>query len=185
MHAVRDHGSAALLASIGLCAALLTAACGPDETSGTGGQASSSSTATSVSSATSTGTQSAGSCAQDPRVVAYAAGVVATATDGALSVHFMAADPAPPAKGNNTWTVRVLDGKGDPVNGAAIVTKAFMPDHGHGSSIKPQATGKGDDGTYEITPVNLFMPGVWQITFTVTPAGGKAESAIVNFCVEG
>lgn len=173
MHSVRHHGLAALITSIGLFAA----ACGPAETTGgTGGQSSSSA---------STGTQSAPACAKDPRVVTYAVGATATATDGALSVHFLDAIPAPPAKGNNTWTVQILDGQGQPINGAAIVTKAFMPDHGHGSSIKPQATAKGADGTYEITPVNLFMPGVWQITFEITAAGGVAGSAVILFCVDG
>lgn len=175
--------SAARFPSMGLLfAAALAAGCGPAETAGTGGGTS---TSSSTSAASTTGGQTAAACAKDPRVVAYAVGVDAISTDGALSVHFLDASPAPPAKGNNTWRVQVLDSDGKPVNGAAIVTKAFMPDHGHGSSIKPEATSKGADGTYEITPVNLFMPGVWQITFTVTPAGGKAESAIVNFCVDG
>ena len=97
----------------------------------------------------------------------------------------MDASPSPPAKGNNVWTVQLLDKDGKPVTGATIVTKPFMPDHNHGSSIKPQATAKGAEGTYEITPVNLFMPGIWQITFTVTTPGGLDDSAVIDFCVDG
>lgn len=179
MHSVRHHGSAAFLASFGLLVAGLAGGCGPAETAGgTGGQASS-------SASSSTGTPIEAACAKDPRTVPYAVGVEAKATDGALTVQFMDAIPAPPTKGNNTWTVKLLDGAGKPVNNATIVTKPYMPDHAHGSSIKPQATEKGDDGTYEITPVNLFMPGVWQITFSVTAAGGLSDSAVVTFCVDG
>jgi hypothetical protein len=29
------------------------------------------------------------------------------------------------------------------------------------------------------------MPGVWQITFAVTPAGGVTDSAVITFCVDG
>ncbi|MEP7122249.1 MAG: FixH family protein [Byssovorax sp.] len=182
MHSVRHHGSAAFLASMALVGAALTAGCGSGESAGgTGGQASSS-TATASSSS---GSQPAAACAKDPRTVPYAVGVEAKSTDGALTVQFMDADPAPPTKGNNTWRVKLVDAAGKPVNGATIVTKPYMPDHAHGSSIKPQATAKGTDGTYEITPVNLFMPGVWQITFTVTAPGGMAESAVVSFCVDG
>ncbi len=81
--------------------------------------------------------------------------------------------------------MQVLDGKGAPVNGATIVTSGFMPDHNHGTSTIPQVTAKGQDGTYEITPMILFMPGVWKITFKVTAAGGVADSAEVTFCVDG
>lgn len=182
MHSVRHHGLAAFLVSAGLLTATLAAGCGSGETAGgTGGQASSSS----ATASSSTGTQPEAACAKDPRTVPYAVGVEAKATDGALTVQFVDASPAPPTKGNNTWTVKLLDAAGKPVNGATIVTKPYMPDHAHGSSIKPESTAKGADGTYEITPVNLFMPGVWQITFTVTAPGGMADSAVVTFCVDG
>jgi hypothetical protein len=187
MHSVRRHGSAAFLASSALFLAAAvgglfagTTGCGPAETTGgTGGQSSTS------ASSSSTGTPSQSACAKDPRAVLYASGVEAKATDGALTVHFMDASPSPPAKGNNVWTVQLLDAGAKPVNGATIVTRPFMPDHNHGSSIKPQATAKGQDGTYEITPVNLFMPGIWQITFTVTAPGGVDDSAVITFCVDG
>ncbi len=176
MQRVRHHGLTAFFAVVGLLAAGLAAGCGPAEsTGGAGGQSSTSS---------STGAPTEAACAKDPRVAAYAVGVEAKSIDGALTVHFLSASPSPPVKGNNTWTVQLLDGQGKPINGATIVTKAFMPDHGHGSSIKPQATAKGTDGTYEITPVTLFMPGVWQITFEVQAPGGVASSAIVTFCVD-
>jgi len=172
MQRVQHHGLTTFFAAV----VLLAAGCGSAETGGTGGQSSTSS---------STGTPAESICAKDPRVVVYAVGVEAKATDGALTVHFLGASPSPPVKGNNLWTVQLLDGQGQPVNDATIITKAFMPDHGHGSSIKPQATAKGADGTYEITPVNLFMPGVWQITFEVKTTSGMADSAVVMFCVDG
>ena len=179
MHSLRHHGSAAFLASIGLLAAASAAGCGPAETTGgAGGQSS-------TASSSSTGTPIEAACAKDARVTPYTVGVEAKSSDGALSVHFMDADPAPPTKGYNTWTVQVLDGKGAPVNGATIVTSGFMPDHNHGTSTTPQVTPKGQDGTYEITPVILFMSGVWKIKFEVTAAGGMADSAEVTFCVDG
>jgi YtkA-like protein len=177
MPSTRHHGSSTILASIGLLAAAIAAGCGPAETTGgAGGQ---------PSTTASTGTPTEAACAKDPRVVPYTVGVEAKTKDGALSVHFLDASPAPPAKGYNTWTVQVLDGKGAPVNGATIVTKGFMPDHNHGTSTTPKVTAKGQDGTYEITPMVLFMPGVWQITFAVTTSGGVTDSAMVTFCADG
>ncbi len=177
MQRVRHHGLTAFFASVGFLAAGLAAGCDPAEsTGGTGGQSSSSS---------STGTPPEAACAKDPRVAVYAVGIEAKSTDGELTVYFLSASPSPPVKGNNLWMVQLLDGQGQPINGATIVTKLFMPDHGHGSSIKPQATAKGTDGTYEITPVTLFMPGVWQITFEVAAPGGVTNSAVVSFCIDG
>ena len=173
MRSVRHHGLSAFFAVVGLVAA----GCGSPETTGGGGAGGQS------ASSASTGLAPVAACAKDPRVAVYAVGVEAKSTDGALTVRFLSASPSPPVKGNNTWVVQLLDGQGQPVNGATIATKSFMPDHGHGSSIKPKATAKGADGTYEITPVNLFMPGVWQITFAVT--GPMTDSAVVTFCVEG
>ena len=173
MHNVHELGFKAI--GVALAAVVVVAAgCSQtDPASGTG--------ATSGSTAS---TQPAAACVADPRIVAYAPGIEAKSVDGAITVRFVTASPDPPAKGNNTWTVQVLDAANKPVNGATITTKGFMPDHGHGTTIKPTSTPKGTDGTYEITPVSLFMPGVWEMTFTVE-APGVSDAAVVTFCVEG
>lgn len=160
------------------CVALLalTATACPNESS-TGDTTT---TTTSTSSSTETA-----ACASDPRVQVYAVGLSATSKDGAITIAFVDADPAPPAKGNNTWTVKLTDAGGNPVTGAAIETTAYMPDHGHTSPIKPTATEQSDAGTYEVTPVSLFMPGVWEVTLTVTPASGTATDVTFTFCVAG
>ena len=138
---------------------------------------------TGTSGTTTTTTDTSG-CATDTRAQVYVVGLSAASDDGAVKVTFVDADPAPPAKGNNTWTVKLTDAAGKPISGAAIEATAYMPDHGHTSPIKPTGTEK-DAGTYEVTPVNLFMPGIWEITLKVTPAGGAAESVKFTFCVAG
>jgi hypothetical protein len=152
-----------------LCfAALGLAGCGPSSTSGTGAGGSGPSV-----------------CATDPRAEVYAVGLTQAAMDGAMKVSFVDATPAPPAKGVNAWTFKLTDGQGAPISGAAITVKQVMPDHGHGSSITPQVAPKGSDGTYEVTLLEFFMPGIWEITFTVTPAGGTADTVVFTFCVDG
>lgn len=122
-------------------------------------------------------------CDQDPRVAAYAAGMGVASDSGALHVTLIAADPAPPVKGPNTWKVRLTDAAGQPVSGASVDVKPFMPDHGHGSSTKPTVT-PGADGAYDVTGLVLFMPGVWRVTFAVTGAS-PADAASFFFCVPG
>ncbi len=160
---------------LSLAGAFALAGCGGGDTDTSG------TTTTTTTSATTTETPA---CAADPRAQVYAVGLSSTSADGAVKITFVDADPAPPAKGNNTWTVTVVDAAGKPITGAMITTVAYMPDHGHTSPIKPTAT-EQDAGTYEVTPVNLFMPGVWEVTLTVTPAGGTAEAVKFTFCVAG
>jgi len=157
------------------CAALpLVAGCGDGES--TSGET------TTTTSATTTETPA---CATDKRAQVYTVGLSSSSEDGAITITFVDADPAPPAKGNNTWTVTITDAAGKPVNGAAIETTAYMPDHGHTSPIKPTATSLDANGTYEVTPVNVFMPGIWEVTLAVTPAGGEASSVKFTFCIAG
>lgn len=139
---------------------------------------------TDTSSTTTAATTETSACATDTRAQAYAVGLKSTSEDGAVTITFVDADPAPPAKGNNIWTVKITGKDGKPLSGATIETTSYMPDHAHTSPIKPTATEK-DPGTYEVTPVNLFMPGVWEVTLDVTPAGGSAEAVKFTFCIAG
>jgi hypothetical protein len=133
--------------------------------------------ATSGSSVSDSGTSA---CATDPRVTAYSAGMQA---NGAMGLHVVLAssDPAPPSKGDNQWVVELLDASNAPVDGATISVTPYMPDHGHGSSIIPTVTPMGG-GKYEVDHVNLFMPGVWQVTFVVTTAA-TSDQAAFTLCI--
>lgn len=125
-------------------------------------------------------------CAKDPRAEAYAVGLEQKSDDGRMKIRFIDASPAPPSKGTNQWTIQLLDGSDKPIDDATMTIKPFMPDHGHGSSITPQVTWMKSNGNYQITLVDLFMPGIWQITFNITPPGGAAPDAVVfTFCVDG
>ena len=99
---------------------------------------------------------------------------------GAVDFKLMSIDPAPVVRGNNTWVVELLAG-GAPMDGASITASPFMPAHQHGSPITPVVTATGTAGEYSISPINLWMPGVWQTTLTVT--SGTADRAVYSFCV--
>jgi hypothetical protein len=123
-------------------------------------------------------------CATDSRAMPYSAGLSATTTSG-TKVSFVSADPAPPATGENTWAINLTDTTGAPMSGATIALKPYMPDHGHGSSIVPQVTPMAAQGAYQVKLIDLFMPGIWQNTFTITPASGPVETVVFTFCVDG
>lgn len=147
----------------------LGAACGGDDDTG-------STTTSSTTSATVT-------CQHDARVMTYSAKMAQVGDKGLFQVVLDESDPAPPGRGTNTWAVRVLDAQGMPVTGSTLAVDPFMPDHGHGTSVKPVVTA-GADGSFTITPLYLFMPGVWRIRFTVTTPS-DSDTVEFWFCVAG
>jgi hypothetical protein len=156
-----------LLASFGFVSfALPVAACGSSTSGGAGGSA------------------PASLCDTDPRAMKYAAGLSQKTVDGALKVSLTQATPAPPALNENAWTVTITDGSGNPVSDATITVKPWMPDMGHGSSVTPQVMPMSN-GTYQITLLDLFMPGIWTNTFTISTPSTPATTAVFTFCIDG
>lgn len=152
--------------AVALSLATLVAACSSDDT-GDGSSGSSGS--------------KGGSCADDTRKDVYAAGISKPAD--AMTVSIVDATPAPPAKGMNALTVRVVAGGGAPVEGATVTLEPFMPDHGHGSAAVPKVTAQGD-GKYAIENVYLAMAGLWVLTVKVS-SGGAVHEAKFSFCLDG
>jgi hypothetical protein len=105
--------------------------------------------------------------------------------DGKFTLQLQKSDPAPPAKGDNTWDIQLVDALGAPVNGATIDVTPFMPDHGHGTAIDAVATpASSGEGEYSISPINLWMPGLWQVTLRAE-AGDAQDDVVLGFCITG
>lgn len=132
----------------------------------------------------------ASACASETRAEAYTPGMEKTSPSGNLVVRLVESQPAPPQKGDNTWTLQIRDKAGGPLPGAMLQVDPFMPDHGHGTPIKAQSTelsAPAPAGQYRVSPINLFMPGLWQVTITATPSTPPQtpESVMFPFCIEG
>jgi hypothetical protein len=123
-------------------------------------------------------------CTDDPRAEKYTAGMQKTAPKGQLSVTLLSSDPGPPIKGTNVWTVQVSDAARAPQSGATVKVKPFMPDHGHGSPAKPVISALPAAGQYKVTPLYLFMAGLWEITLDVTTTAGVQDAVVFRFCIE-
>jgi hypothetical protein len=121
-------------------------------------------------------------CENDPRVQPYTVNLTKASTSGALKVTIVSGDPAPPIVGTNTWMVKAVDGTGAPLTTPPKVDP-FMPDHNHGPSVKAQATAQAD-GSFQVTPIDFIMAGVWRVTFSGPSVNGAApESVAFFFCV--
>jgi hypothetical protein len=124
-------------------------------------------------------------CEIDQRDEEFVSGMQKT---GDLGVTFtlVSSDPTPPARDDNDWVVDIEDPDG-PMVGGSVTVRPFMPDHNHGTSIPAVITEDATTpGRYELDRVNLFMPGIWEITLGATPAGGTAadkDTVVFTFCV--
>jgi len=38
---------------------------------------------------------------------------------------------------------------------------------------------------FQLIMIDLFMPGIWTVTFSITPPSGPVESVVFSFCIDG
>lgn len=123
-------------------------------------------------------------CEAETRDEQFLAGMQKQAPGGTL-VALAEAMPAPPGRDDNTWSIDVSK-SGAALAGATVKVTPFMPDHRHGTSVPVVVTpDPATPGRYQLSPINLWMPGLWEITIDVTPAGGTRDSVVFRFCITG
>jgi hypothetical protein len=129
-------------------------------------------------------------CAADTRGEVYTPGMAQAGVGMLYDFKLMTATP-PPAivgDGNNEWVVEIdqmANGVvGDPVSGVAadITVTPYMPDHKHGSPIAVEVTAASAPGQYTLNPINLWMPGLWETTITLTQ-GTTFDKVVFSFCL--
>jgi hypothetical protein len=141
-------------------------------------------------------------CTNQPDLDTYAAGIKKLGAAGRFDFELVSSAPAPPALDNNTFVVRVSGASSDePLNGQLSVA-LDMPQHGHSSPKSPTVTFDPDAKVFTLDPMDLFMVGLWQITFSFAsisqeengaggsagesdaPISGPPDSAVFKFCIE-
>lgn len=115
-------------------------------------------------------------------VDAIAPGLQVPCDGGGCTLEVVDTSPAPPDRGDNTWTLRVVD-PAEAVAGLSVAP--FMPAHDHGTVPADYAGTSAGDQTYTVGPFDLFMPGRWELRTTVQLSSGTTDSAVLAFCVEG
>lgn len=113
----------------------------------------------------------------------FTIGLTKTGDAGLLNFSIVSGDPAPPIRGDNTWVIDVTAQAGAaPITDAQMTVKPFMPAHQHGAGktvvVEPMPTA----GQYQLSPINLWMPGVWETTINVTSATGT-DKVVFKFCI--
>ncbi|RKG89126.1 hypothetical protein D7W82_08215 [Corallococcus sp. CA049B] len=103
-------------------------------------------------------------------------GTVASAS-GRLRVEVLSS-MTPLRRGVQVLQVRITDAvSGKPVPGVVLSVQPWMPAMGHGISEVPRVTVR-EPGSFEVSDADLFMPGVWELRFTLK--GAVEDSATVT-----
>jgi len=125
-------------------------------------------------------------CLTETRADTFVVGLDKRGTSGTFDFTLMSGDPAPPARGDNTWILQVstmVSGVvGAPLTGASMTVTPFMPDHGHGTPIKVNVTETATAGQYQLSPINLWMPGYWETTVKASDSS-SSDTAVFKFCI--
>jgi len=125
-------------------------------------------------------------CAEETRDDDFVVGLDKVGESGMLDFKLMSANPAPPARDDNTWIVQVSSMSGGtvgaPVSGVAMSVTPFMPDHSHGSGKTVVVEPTPDAGQYKLSPVNMWMPGLWETTINASSASGS-DKVVFRFCI--
>jgi nitrate/TMAO reductase-like tetraheme cytochrome c subunit len=126
--------------------------------------------------------------ADDPLAGAelYVPGIEKAGKAGQARFSIVSASPEPPGLGENVWIVEVRDAEGAPLTQLQIDAGTWMPQHVHGSPIFGKSEHQGQ-GRYRVSPIQLFMSGLWEVTLAATgkAADGSAidDAAVFRFWV--
>ncbi len=109
-------------------------------------------------------------------------GMTQLAEPGDITVELTHAEPSPPVvRRDNVWWLKLADAEGKPISGATLLASPYMPKHQHGSAeVVVEDLGEGE---YRLSPIELIMPGVWEIPLSVAPEGGEASETSFRFCI--
>jgi hypothetical protein len=138
-------------------------------------------------------------CSNQPGLDTYSAGTKKVGDGGQLEFELVSSTPAPPALDNNTFVVRVTQPGSDAALNGDLSVALDMPEHGHPSPKAPNISFDPALGAFTLDPMDLFMVGLWRVTFsfaeassseggaagsTAASSDGSADSAVFKFCIE-
>jgi hypothetical protein len=103
-----------------------------------------------------------------------------SSNDGKLVIEVRTAPDQPPQRGVASVQFVIKNANGVLQDGLDIATTPWMPAMGHGTSVQPTPSARGN-GTYVLDNVYLFMPGVWELRTGFS--GSVTDSATPSFDV--
>ena len=125
-------------------------------------------------------------CMTSGRGDMFAVGLSHTGVNAAYKFELKSAMPATPERQDRgTWVIAISwEATGAPVTGASLTVTPFMPDHQHGpGAYTPQVMELATPGQYQISDINTWMPGYWEVTIDAMTPDKIEDSAVFKVCV--
>src|SRR5689334_22201502 len=124
-------------------------------------------------------------CTTETRADTFAIGLEHDTTMGAKYI-IVSSTPAPPARGDNDIVIQIEDSAAAPMTGQQLTIRPYMPDHGHGTAVPVNVTeSPTTPGQYDLNPVNMHMPGLWQVFMSNGATVQESNTATFAFCIPG
>jgi hypothetical protein len=102
-----------------------------------------------------------------------------------VSSRLVAADPAPPERYLNDWTLDFFDDEGTPIEDIQItMARSFMPTHGHDGTFAPTVTKLSEPGRFEVAKLNLWMRGPWLVQLNVSSPQVGDDYIEFSVCID-
>lgn len=118
-----------------------------------------------------------------PDVAPLSSGDEVRSKQGLFTVRLVATSPEIPHKGENAWTLVLLDAAGQPISDASLTNvQPFMPEHGHDGRFAPELGAGNTQGTFVIERINLWMGGHWEVRVFGVVAGSE-DVAVLEVCI--
>lgn len=126
-------------------------------------------------------------CVESGRGDIYAVGLEHMGSGGKLDFKLMSATPAPPARNINAWQLQINQVTGGAAAaGASLIVTPFMPDHQHGAGAHKVVSQESSTtpGLYDLSDINMWMPGYWEVTIDATLPDSSHDTVIYKFCIQ-
>jgi hypothetical protein len=115
--------------------------------------------------------------------LSWAAGTEASGARWTVRIVSAAPQPHVTHSRDNAMTVAILDGEGNPVEGADLAVEPITTSHGGHGTHTDHVVAEGADGQYEITGLSYVHAGTWLVHFDIT-SDGESERVSMKLCVE-
>jgi hypothetical protein len=124
-------------------------------------------------------------CTASGRGDTYAVGLAHKGVNTVYDFKLMSAIPAPPGLNLNTWVIQInWEATGAPATGASLTVSPFMPDQQQGpGAYTPQVQELSTPGQYQISNINTWMLGYWEITIDAKTSGNVEDTVVYKFCI--
>lgn len=114
----------------------------------------------------------------------FQVGLQATGEQGLVVATIEAAQPDPPKKYENDWSVKLTGPDGRPLPALELYeVQPFMPAHGHDGTFTPIITAGQPAGVYQIDRINMPMKDLWEVRLFVHVDDDHDDRIVFEVCI--